>query len=1267
MAGQERKTVGEQIAARLERRVRRRARVGLAETLLARFGLPEGDLSFGGEGQVDGDMVFLSIQPFLARMRRLAWSRRRRELRLARLAERYGARMERPIWRRWPGVSTGLSAAAPWATHGLDVLSTGDMHLPPAAPRAPAPAAEEEQAVPTRRRSGWTGARVSDSPWLITPFIPARVIRGQPRQPQPATPVVVVRSAGAPVAAPPSAPHPQRALDRAGARVASSSSASSSLLRAVQDSAPSLSRTARGRRLARQLVEIAALPAEEQVVQVRRVLRQAGAARRVVTEQVEQALPTLVERPTSRAVDRAAAASGQRASRGLRPVTASSPSMQAVRAAVEPVALAQPQEPSRGPRPSRRAAARAVSTDLASQLSSAPVARSVARGVRALSASPMSQGRSRAPAPARRAASTSAKIRQAQAASPASTSGAAATPAPAAASSPARPGRSAARRAARAADDGPGPGPEGPLAGDPEREPLVAPSRKARATARAAQRLELGDEQPWQAPVPGPSLAASDARPARFAVTRSPRGAFVPAVTLARAERPEAPPAPDAPSAAGSRARPATAPAAPSARPAPRLTVRSVPSTARVAQRRALASTHAADRALTPLARPGSLRASPVTPQQPPAASAVPTPAATRRLAAVRDAGGTFVQQSRRVESAADPVAPAPSGRAARRAPGAPAPMVAQPSFDAAAGPLDSSPAQWAARRLDLGQEAPPAGRRPSLLPPVVTSLAAPLRSAAPPEATTPATPATPGRRAAAPTQVAAARAERSPVVAQAVRRTVDGAPSRAASAPAGAPPDAPTRTITTRARPNPAAYAARYGLAAPSQVWIEVQDLPAPATGEPVHHAPRRAGPRTSPLDRLDLRALALGELAAPASAPIGASTARAAQQRAIRTGGGGRDLPAAALGAVVRPGRTATTPAASSEAPSAAAPRPPRAVPPAAWARSRADGPSVGPTLRSPAPRERGGFDLLGTYRAPLAAGRRGGAPATSTGAGGVIASSAPERALLRPDRAPSAAASASPFAMPGAAAPPRDRRVRPDLGVTLGAVDQGVADRALPTWAFRATGEPMIRAEGQFIDALARASEPEEILRVIYQRAARGNLTAASTGLPAPVIQVIEQIRAVAGQVDLAATAAASSAGVRGGPSSDAEVLRRSGVRREPPRSTARVASGMTSLRGRGSASRRDGVGADGISKLSKKLQELILLAERQRQAARQQVRMAEDSAAARAEGHASPGSGEGGIDKKIDIEALGREVLEVVSQELEMRKARSQEGSDEYGWW
>jgi len=276
------------------------------------------------------------------------------------------------------------------------------------------------------------------------------------------------------------------------------------------------------------------------------------------------------------------------------------------------------------------------------------------------------------------------------------------------------------------------------------------------------------------------------------------------------------------------------------------------------------------------------------------------------------------------------------------------------------------------------------------------------------------------------------------------------------------------------------------------------------------------------------------------------------------------------------------------------------------------------------------------------------------------------APSQNVLR-GALPAASTAGGAGLQPGLPGAPRaagagGRPIRPDLGLTLGAVDQGLANKVMPTWAQRANGEPLIRGEGQFIEALARASEPEEILRVIYQRAARGGMTSASTGLPAPIIQVIEQIKTVAGQVETG-----ESVSVRGGPSSDAEVVRRSGVRREAPRSTARVAGGMTALRSRGSATRRDGVGADGISKLSKKLQQLILLAEQQRQAARQQVRMAEDSASARSEGHAAPTSGEGGNDRQVDIEALGREVLEVVSQELEMRRVRSQEGSDEYGWW
>ncbi|RME29011.1 MAG: hypothetical protein D6798_01090 [Deltaproteobacteria bacterium] len=316
------------------------------------------------------------------------------------------------------------------------------------------------------------------------------------------------------------------------------------------------------------------------------------------------------------------------------------------------------------------------------------------------------------------------------------------------------------------------------------------------------------------------------------------------------------------------------------------------------------------------------------------------------------------------------------------------------------------------------------------------------------------------------------------------------------------------------------------------------------------------------------------------------------------------------------------------------------------------------------------RGRFDAAGVYRVPPAAARRGTtAPLPTSGGGRVLAGGTPVEAMpagmpVADPGVPGAPATwLSPLGAPtgrrtdGGKGTPRPRL---SLARTLGAVEDGVDDPGMPTWARRASGEPLIHREERFIDALARAEEPEEVVRIIYERAARGGL-GASSGLPAPVIKVIEQIRSTAAAID------PDAAPARSAPGTDAEVVRRANRSRSAPRSSARVVRGFTPLRSRGTATRRDGVGADKLSKLSRRLQELILLAERQRGAARQQVRMAEDSAAARAEGQASPGGAEGGSEKKIDIEALGREVLEVVTMELELRKQRSQEGSDEYGWW
>ena len=121
-------------------------------------------------------------------------------------------------------------------------------------------------------------------------------------------------------------------------------------------------------------------------------------------------------------------------------------------------------------------------------------------------------------------------------------------------------------------------------------------------------------------------------------------------------------------------------------------------------------------------------------------------------------------------------------------------------------------------------------------------------------------------------------------------------------------------------------------------------------------------------------------------------------------------------------------------------------------------------------------------------------------------------------------------------------------------------------------------------------------------------------------------------------------------------------------EPVASSASVHRGTTRPV-RSSATVRGAGGADDrVSKLVKRLTDLIHLAETERRLsdARGQVRMAEDTAAARAEGSApvSGGSGEGG---KLDVEVFAREVLEVVNRELETRRERRTEDGDETSWW
>ena len=217
-------------------------------------------------------------------------------------------------------------------------------------------------------------------------------------------------------------------------------------------------------------------------------------------------------------------------------------------------------------------------------------------------------------------------------------------------------------------------------------------------------------------------------------------------------------------------------------------------------------------------------------------------------------------------------------------------------------------------------------------------------------------------------------------------------------------------------------------------------------------------------------------------------------------------------------------------------------------------------------------------------------------------------------------------------------------------------------MPNWAQRASGAPLIRGTGgDFVGALARASAPEEVVRVLFERSA--GLTSTSSSLPKPIIQVIEQIKAEARQQDSQSTPTTNGWSPQETGTRRSQTSR---VRGGAPRSTARVIRGFTPIKGGGL--KKDVAGQDRIMKLAQKLQQLIHLSERNKELARQQVRMAEDSSAAMQEGQQEQGQGEQSDASQVDVDALSSEVLHFVNRELELRRERRLEDVDERNiWW
>ena len=235
--------------------------------------------------------------------------------------------------------------------------------------------------------------------------------------------------------------------------------------------------------------------------------------------------------------------------------------------------------------------------------------------------------------------------------------------------------------------------------------------------------------------------------------------------------------------------------------------------------------------------------------------------------------------------------------------------------------------------------------------------------------------------------------------------------------------------------------------------------------------------------------------------------------------------------------------------------------------------------------------------------------------------------------------------------------------DFNGTLADMAHGTPSAGLPGWAERGDRPHRIRASGELIQQLANARDPAAVVDIIVNRGAE----LRNTRLPKPVIQVIEQIQTVSRQGGDAKQGLQDR--VRDARSSLNGAPRRGQFQRGT-RSSNRVINGWTGLRpGSTASTSQSAVGADKVMKLAEKLKSLIHLAkggnvaEAQRHAKLAHANRPDKSL----EKGGDVASSETAARQSVDIEALGREVLEVVNRELEMRQERRQEDNDVNIWW
>ncbi len=245
----------------------------------------------------------------------------------------------------------------------------------------------------------------------------------------------------------------------------------------------------------------------------------------------------------------------------------------------------------------------------------------------------------------------------------------------------------------------------------------------------------------------------------------------------------------------------------------------------------------------------------------------------------------------------------------------------------------------------------------------------------------------------------------------------------------------------------------------------------------------------------------------------------------------------------------------------------------------------------------------------------------------------------------------------------------------GVELGEVIETIAAApGAPNWAKRAVhghtaGAPEYASNDRhgganlgagMLTALARAGNPEEIIQVILERSE--GMRSFTSDLPSNVAHLVERIVQMGDEAKFLDPAADR------GETRDARNIQRDDVFKPIYRGNVQDdpladEQGLHTLSRGKRGVRRGAPGASQAMKMADKLQKLILLAESDRRAAQDHVRMAEGAPGGG--GEAGGGQATSTAEDARSMKVLQRDVLQAVMRELELNLMRNQGDPD--GWF